>query len=130
MKKFCESLRKHAKNVIDFEKKKVLPLTKEELKSYQDGKACYICGKRFLKKFTNDKNYRKVRDHCHFTGKYRGASHSICNLRFNMPNEFPVVFNNRSNYDYHFIIKELANEFEGQFEFLGGNTESTKLFLF
>ena len=34
MKKFCESLRGHAKNLIDFEKKKILPLTKEELKSH------------------------------------------------------------------------------------------------
>ena len=70
----------------------MLLLTNEELKSYQDAKVCYICGKRFLKKFTNDKNYRKVRDLCHFTVKYRGAAHSICNLRFNMPNEIPVSF--------------------------------------
>ena len=54
---------------------------------------CYICGKRLLKKFGNNKNYWKVRDHCYyFTGKYRGAAHSICNLRFNVPNEIPVVF--------------------------------------
>ena len=45
MKKFCEFLREHAKNTIDFEKKKMLPFTKEELKSYQDGKVCYICEK-------------------------------------------------------------------------------------
>ena len=44
MKKVCESLKEHAKNIIDFEKKKMLPLTKEELKSYQDAKVCYICG--------------------------------------------------------------------------------------
>ena len=104
MKKFCESLSEHTKNITDFEKKKMLTLTKEELKSHQDA---YICGKRFLKKFVNDKNYRKVRDHCHFTGKYRGTVHSICNLKFNVPNEIPVVFHNGSNYDYHFIIKEL-----------------------
>ena len=65
MKKFCESLREHVKNIIDFEKKKMLTLIKEELKSHQDAKVCYICGKRFLKKFANDKNYRKVRDYCH-----------------------------------------------------------------
>ena len=46
MKKFCTSLREHAKNIIDFEKKKMLPLTKEELKSHQDAKVCYICGKK------------------------------------------------------------------------------------
>ena len=62
-KKFFTSLRQHAKNIIDFEKKKMLPLTKEELKPYQDAKVCDIGGKRFLKKFAKDKNYRKVRDH-------------------------------------------------------------------
>ena len=70
MKKFCESLREHAKNIIDFETKKMLPLTKEELKSHQDTKAFHICRKKILKKLANDKNYRKVRDHFHFTGKY------------------------------------------------------------
>ena len=91
MKKFCTSFREHATNVINFEKKKMLPLTKEELKSYQDVKAYHIYGKTILKKFAN-KNYRKVRNHCHFTNKYRGAGHSICNLKFNVPNEIPVVF--------------------------------------
>ena len=128
MKKFCTSLKEHAKNIIDFEKKKMLPLTKVELKSHQDPKECYICGKRILKTFAKDKNYRKVRDHCHYTGKYRSAAHSICNLKFNVPNEIPVVFHNGSNYDYHFIIKELANEFEGQFECLEENKEKYKTF--
>ena len=50
--------------------------------------------------------------HGYFTGKHRGAAHSICNLKSNVPNEIPVVFHNGSNYDYYFIIKELANEFE------------------
>ena len=105
MKRFCISLREHVTNVINFEKKKMLPLTKEELKLYQEAKGCYTCGKRFLKKFANDKNYQKVRDLCHYTGKYRGAAHSICNLKFNVRNEIPVVFHNGSDYDYHFIIK-------------------------
>ena len=43
-----------------------------------------------------------------------------------MPNEIPVVFHNNSNNDYHFIIKELANRFEEQFECLGENKKSTK----
>ena len=42
------------------------------------------------------------------TSKYRAAEHRICNLKFNVPNKNPVVFHNGSNYDYHFIIKELA----------------------
>ena len=80
----------------------MLPLPKKELKSYQDAKLCYICRKIFLKKFSNDKNYWKVRDHC------RGAAHSIFNLRFNVPNDIPIVFHNRSNYDYNFIIKIIS----------------------
>ena len=46
----------------------------------------------FFKKLFGNKNYRKVRDHCHYTGKYRDALHSISNLKFNLPNEIPVVF--------------------------------------
>ena len=64
----------------------------------------------------------------HHTGKYRDAAQSICNLMFNMPNETPLVFHNSSNYDYHFIIKELASKFEGQFECLGHSTEKYKTF--
>ena len=45
-----------------------------------------------------------------------------------MPNEIPVVFHNGSNYDYHFIIKELLNKFEEQFECLGENAEKWKTF--
>ena len=84
--------------------------------------------KRILKKLSKSVNYWKVRDHRHYTAKYRGAAHSICNLKFSLPNEVPVVFHNGSNYDYHFITKELANEFEGQFECLGENTEKYKNF--
>ena len=45
-----------------------------------------------------------------------------------MPNEIPVVSHNGSNYDYHFIMKELANEFQGRFKCLGENTEKYKTF--
>ena len=54
------------------------------------------------------KTYIKVNDHCHYTGKYRGAAHKTCNLMHNTPREIPVVFHNGSSYDYHFIIKTLA----------------------
>ena len=76
MKKFCTSLRKHTTNVINFEKKMLL-LTKKELQLHQDATECYICRKRFLKTFINDKNYRKVRDYCYYTGKYRGVQHIV-----------------------------------------------------
>ena len=58
-----------------------------------------------------DKKYCKVRDHCHYTKEYRDAAHSICNLKYSVPKRMPIVFNNGSDYDYHFIIKELAEVF-------------------
>ena len=58
-----------------------------------------------------DKKHRKVRDHCHYTGEYRGAADSIYNLKYSVPKNIPIVFHNGSNYDYHFIIKELGEEF-------------------
>ena len=102
---FCESLREHEKNIIDFEKKKMLPLTKEELKPHQDVKVYYICGKIILKRLSKIMNYQKVRDHYHDIGTFRDAAHSLYNLKFNMPNEIPAVFHNDSNYDYHFFTK-------------------------
>ena len=76
------------------------------------------------KKFENnlkDEKYHKVRDHCHYTGKHRG--NYICNLKYSVPKKIPKVFHNGSNYDYHFIIKELAEKFKNQFTCLGENTE-------
>ena len=128
MKKFCSSLREHATNVLKFEKKKMLPLTKEELKLHQDARNCYISGKIILNKLTKSKNYRKVRDYCHYNSKYRGAAHSISNLKFNVNNEIPVVFHNGSSYDYHFIMKILSNEFVRKFECLWENAENYKAF--
>ena len=49
-------------------------------------------------------------------------------MKFDVPNEIPVVFHNGSNYDYHFITKELANECEEKFECLGENKETHKTF--
>ena len=65
---------------------------------------------KFENKYLKDKKYRKVRDHCHYTGEYRGTAHSICNLKYSVPKEVPLVFDNGSNYDYRFIIIELAEE--------------------
>ena len=70
-----------------------------------------------------DKKYHKVRDHCHYTERYRGAAHSICNLKCSVPKKIPITFHNGSNYDYNFIMKELVEEFEKQFNCLEENTE-------
>ena len=76
----------------------------------------YLRGK-FLRKHSKDKKYNKVKDH--YTGKYRDAAHNISNLKYGVPKEIPIVSDNGPNYDYHFIIKELAEEFEGQFTSFG-----------
>ena len=120
MKKFSKDLREHASKIINYEKKKMIQLTAEEKIYHNKQKICYICKKEFN---NNDKKNYKVRDHCHYTGKYTGAAHNICNLRYKVPKEIPIVFHNGSIYDYHFIIKELVKEFEGNFECLGENAE-------
>ena len=129
MKKFSKDLREHVSKTINYEKKKMIQLTTEEKIYHNKQKICYICKKEFnnndmaeLSSVERKKNY-KVRDHCHYMGKYRGAAHNICNLRYKVPKEIPIVFHNGSIYDYHFIIKELVKEFEGNFECLGENTE-------
>ena len=66
----------------------------------------------------------KVRDHCHYTGKFRSAAYNISNLRYKILKKIPVVFYNRSTYDYHFFIKQLAIEFKGKIECLGENIDN------
>ena len=126
MEIFCKDLRDQAMKIINYEKKDMIPLTNEEKGFYEKQKVCYICEKGFCTD-KNDKNtfklYRKVRDHCHYTEKFRGAAHNICNLRYKIPKEIPAVFHNGSSYDYHFKIKQLTKEFKGNFDCLGENTE-------
>ena len=107
VKKFSKDLREHASKIINYEKQKMIPLTIEEKIYHNKQKICYICKKEFNNNDTAGpssleckKNY-KVRDNCHYTGKYRGAAHNICNLRYKVPKEIPIVFHNGSIYDYH-----------------------------
>ena len=68
--------------IISYEEKEIIPLTDEESKSYEKQKVCHICKKEFCID-ESDKNtlklYHKVRDHCHYNGKFSGAAHNICN---------------------------------------------------
>ena len=121
MKRFCYDLNKHVTRISNYEMKPIDLLTEEEKESYENQELCHICDKEFCT--NNNKEMRKVRDHCHYTGKYRGAAHSNCNLNYKIVKEISVLFHNGSIYDYHFIIKDLARTFEGNFECLSGNTE-------
>ena len=129
MKKFCEVLRQNRREnsssmkiIYFFLKKKKLSI-KEYQKSYENAKFCYICNEKFENKYLKDKKYCKFRDHSHYTGEYRDTAHSICVLKYCVPKKIPIVFRNRSNYDYHFIIIKLAEKFKKQFTCLGESTE-------
>ena len=72
-----------------------------------------------------DKNYinkRKVKGHCHYTGKFRGNAYSICNLSYNDQNEIPITIHN-ATYDTHFILNQLAIEFKGELNWIDDNME-------
>ena len=107
-KNFCESLREQVMKIINFKKKKMKLLTKEQQESHESAKICYICKEKFENKYLKDKKYSKDRDHCHYTGGCSGTAHRICNLKHNVTKTILIVFHNGSNYHYHFIIKELA----------------------
>ena len=131
MESFCKDLRDHAVNIISYKEKEIIPLTDKENESYEKQKVCQICKKEFITN-KNDKNafqlYRKVRDHCHYTGEFRGTADSVCNLRYKTPKEIPILFHNGSTYDYHFIINKLAKEFNDQLDCFGENAEKYIIF--
>ena len=82
MEMFCKDFREHATEIINYEKKEIIRLTNEENESYKKQNVCDICKKEFSVYDDDDnENYYKVRDHCHYTGKFREAAHSIYNLR-------------------------------------------------
>ena len=92
MKKFCGSLREKAKNIIDCDN----TVNKKNLKLHQYGTECYNCRKKVIKLFAKNKNQRKVRDHCNYTGKYMGVAYCISNLELNVSSKIPVLFRNGS----------------------------------
>ena len=104
----------------------MVPLTDDEKVMYDNQKVCFLCGDDFCIDKTNKKEYKakcKVRDHCHFTGKYRGAVHSKCNVQYKVPKSISVAFHNGSSYYNHFIIKQLSKDFNCYFNCIGENTE-------
>ena len=89
-----------------FQEKPMDPLTKDEIKLHRKSKECHICYKAYTHKDS------KVRDHCHYTGKYRGPAHKLCNLMYKIPPYIPVVFHNLSGYNAHPFRKELGKKSE------------------
>ena len=85
-----------------YRRPKPIRLTQEDHLNFVEAKTCHICNEEIKE------GERKVRDHCHFTGKYRGAAHNMCNLKSGKPLLLPVIFHNLQGYDAHLFIKELA----------------------
>ena len=65
---------------------------------------------------------KMVKGHCHYTGKFRGAAHSKCNLKYKVLKEIPIIIHNAS-YDSHFMLNQLAIEFKGELNCIGDNME-------
>ena len=100
--KFCEHMISEAKRLYNsFPERSMQPLTKSQIKEYKRATECHICFKPFGEK-------GKVRDHCHYSGLYRGAAYFSCNLQYKIPSYIPVVFHNLAGYDAHLFIRELA----------------------
>ena len=100
---FCERIIEEARRLYESAPQKPIDeLTKKQKEEHTKAKKCHICFKEFFSKDI------KVRDHCHYTGRYRGAAHSSCNLMYRIPSYIPVVFHNLAGYDAHLFIKELA----------------------
>ena len=75
-------------------------MSPKEQKLFDEAVTCHICSRELRED--------KVRDHCHFTGQYRGAAHNKCNLMCRKPMNLPVIFHNLQGYDAHLFIKQLA----------------------
>ena len=97
---FVKWLEEDVKDIANIKPKEMI-FTKEDEKQFNKAFSCWICGEEL----GND----RVRDHCHYTGRYRGAAHNNCNLNYSKPKGIPVFFHNLSGYDSHLFIKNLGS---------------------
>ena len=95
---------------------KPLIMTQNDWKDFNESTKCWICQEEF------EEDEKKVRDHCHFTGKFRGAAHNSCNLKYRKPWFTPVIFHNLQNYDAHLFVKNLGKT-EGDIRCIPNNEE-------
>ena len=92
---------KYSKNIMRKHFNKNLILSKEEEHLFQQSSSCWIC-----RKIINGDN-EKVRDHCHVTGKFRGAANWSCNINFQLTERILLIFHNLRGYDSHLIFSVL-----------------------
>ena len=105
--------------VKTFPRQPMLELTDALKREHKAAEKCDIS----LKEFNDPKN-KKMRDHCHHTGLYRGAAHNDCNLKYRIPDYISILFHNLSGYDAHLFIRELERKFnENDIGFIIENKE-------
>ena len=97
---FLKWLGDDVKAIANIKPKKMI-FTEEDEKHFNKASDCWICGE--------DLGNDRVRDHCHFTGRYRGPAHNSCNLKYRKPNNISVFFHNLSGYDSHLFIKKIGS---------------------
>ena len=107
VEKFCDYIENEVTRLYDmFSEKKMKKLTESQRTEFKKADQCHICIKNF------DEDDVKVRDHCHYTGEYRGHAHQKCNLKYKIPSCIPIVFHNLSGYDSHLFIRELGKKYK------------------
>ena len=109
MEKFVEWIEEDVKDIANISDVEMI-ISSDELKQFDEATKCWICNEEF-DDTADEKGYRKnekVKDHCHYTGRFRGAAHNSCNLNYKKPKFIPVVFHNLSGYDSHLFIKNLG----------------------
>ena len=113
---FVDNLEQDIKKIYNNTKyhKKAEAMSEMDKKEYENATHCHICEEKL--------GEDKVLDHCHLTGKYRGAAHNECNLNYKIPKFFPVIFHNLSGYDAHLFIKNLGVT-EGKINCIPNNEE-------
>ena len=106
---FLDHIEAEAKRLHSlFPEQPMLPLTEVLKREHKEASTCHIC----MEPFDNPEKNWKVRDHCHYTGLYRGAAHNNCNLKYKIPKYIPIVFHNLSGYDAHLFIRQLGEKFQ------------------
>ena len=114
-KMFMESLESDIKQIYDrFKLPKNPHVSEDERIDYVNATHCHICGSML--------GHDKVLDHCHLTGKYRGAAHEECNLNYKVPKFVPVIFHNLSGYDGHLFVRNIG-ESKGKLDCIPINDE-------
>ena len=118
---FVKSLRDTVLDLwMKFKYSRAISFTIEDMIDFREAKECWICGKNFS--FMDKYEEKVVRDHCHYTGKYRGAAQASCNLRLRRTKRIPVIFHNFTGYDNHLFVRSLGR-IEGEISVIARNEE-------